>query len=76
MDNWSKNFHDLLNSDFGKEVVRTLTEDLHNSIIEDARKAKNAEQAYGLIKEASGVIKAIEHLQFRAVTPKGDGSSN
>lgn len=75
MDNWASNFKSLLESDLGKELVRTLREDLYASIIEDASKADSQEKAYGLLKQASGVIKVIDHLQFRSVTPKDEGSS-
>ena len=59
-------FNSLLNSDVGRELVRTLKEDLHDSLIESAQKANTPDEAYGLLKEASGVIKSIEHLQFRS----------
>lgn len=76
MDNdWSAQFKSLLASPIGRELVRVLTEGLHNSIIEDAEKAGTAETAYGLLKEARGVIKAVEHLNsIAAFAPKDQGS--
>lgn len=68
---WSNEFHSFLESALGQELVRSLKEDLHDSLLSSARKAENMEVAYGLLKEASGVIKAIEHLQFlSAVLPR------
>lgn len=74
-EDWSNQFNSLMTSPLGKELVRTLKEDLHASIIEDAEKAKTQESAYGLLKQASGVIKTIEHLQFLAVVSKDEESS-
>lgn len=59
---WSNQIKSLMESPLGKELVRTLRDNLAASIIEDAQKAESAESAYGLIKESRGVIKAIEHL--------------
>lgn len=71
--NWAEQFKALLSSPLGEELLRTLREDVHDNIVEAARNAVRQEKAFGLLKEASGVIKAIEHLQFRAVTPKDEG---
>lgn len=72
-DDWSNQFNSLLSSPLGKEMIRTLKEDLRASIIEDAEHAKSSENAFGLLKEARGVIRCIEHLQFLAVVPKDEG---
>ncbi len=75
MDNWSSQFSSLLNSPLGKELIKCLEIDLHNSIIQDAQQAKTQEEAYGLLKEASGVIKAVGHLQYMATQlPSDEGS--
>ena len=68
MQDFSEAFKSFLDSPLGKEAIRTLKEDLHNSLVEGAEKADSQETAYGLIKEARGVIKSIEHLQFRSIT--------
>lgn len=73
MEDWAKNFEGLLSSPFGEELLRTLREDVHDNLVRDAQNANSQESAFGLLKEASGVIKAIEHLQFRAVSPKDEG---
>lgn len=79
MDDWAKNFKDLLSSPFGEELVRSLKENVHDNLIREAENVNSQEVAYGLLKEARGVIKAIEHLQFRsdtgnrAVAPKDEG---
>lgn len=74
MDDWSKQFDSLLSSPLGVELLRTLREDVHDVLIREAQDAKTQESAYGLLKQASGVIKSIEHLQVQAVTPKDEGS--
>lgn len=73
MDDWSKQFNSLLSSPLGVELLRTLREDLHDSIIADAEKADSQETAFGLLKQGAGVIRSIEHLQFLAVTPTDEG---
>lgn len=73
MDDWSQQFNSLLSSPLGKELLRTLKEDLYSSIVDDASKAKGSENAFGLLKEARGVIRCIEHLQFLAVVPTDEG---
>jgi hypothetical protein len=49
-------------------MLRSLKEDLHDRLIREALDEKTAETAFGLIKEASGVIKTIEHLMFLSVS--------
>lgn len=70
---YSQDFKALLNSKFGEELIRTLEEDLKKSLLEKSQDAKTMEEAYGFTKEASGVTKVIEHLQFRAVTSREKG---
>jgi hypothetical protein len=65
--NWNQQFHDLLNSPLGRELIRVLQEDLHDSKIEDAEKADSLEKGYGLLKEASGIMLAVSHLKSKAV---------
>lgn len=72
-DDWSQQFNSLLSSPLGKELMRTFKEDLHASIIDDAEKAKSQETAFGLLNQARGVIRCIEHLQFLAVVPGDEG---
>ena len=73
-DDWSKQFNSLLSSPLGVELIRTLREDVYANLVADAVRAKSQENAFGLLKEAGGVIKAIEHLQFKSVTPSDEGS--
>lgn len=74
-EDWSNQFESLFKTPLGQELLRTLKEDLHASIIEDAEAAQTQESAFGLLKEASGVIKALEHLRFRSVVPRDEESS-
>lgn len=60
----------FLDSALGKELIRSLREDLHDNLIREAQKAKTPDEAYGLLKEASGVIKSIEHMMFLSVLPE------
>lgn len=73
MDDWSQQFKSLLSSPLGVELLRTLREDVHDNLVEKAEVSDGQESAFGLLKQASGVIKTIEHLQFRAVTPTDEG---
>lgn len=76
-DDWSQQFNGLLTSPLGEELIRTLTQDLHDNIVRDAEKSVDSqEKAFGLLNQAGGVIKAIEHLQFRAVVPTDEGSKS
>ena len=71
---WSDEFQGLFNSALGKELIRSLKEDLHDSILKDAQNAKTSDVAFGLLKESSGVIKSIEHMMFlSASVPKDEG---
>jgi outer membrane biogenesis lipoprotein LolB len=67
---WSQQFHDFLASPLGRELIRVLQEDLHTSLITDAEKADSQEKAYGLLKQASGVMLSVSHLKSKAVVPK------
>lgn len=73
MDDWAKQFNSLLSSPLGDELLRSLRVDLHDNLIKDAQSSTSQENAFGLLKEASGVIKTIEHLQFRAFIPTDEG---
>lgn len=70
---WSKEFNSLLSSPLGKELISQLNTRAEQ-LTEDARVAKTQETAFGLLKESSGVIKAVEHLQFLSVVSKDEGS--
>jgi hypothetical protein len=73
---WSNEFESLLSSPLGRELISQLT-NLKQRIQDDAAIADTAEQAFGLLKESGGVIKAIEHLQFlSAVLPSDEGSKD
>ena len=74
-DNWSNQFNSLLSSPLGAELIRELNE-RHNQLVSDAEGADNQEKAYGLLKQASGVILAIEHLQFLSVVSTDEGSKD
>lgn len=74
-DDWSHQIKSLLSSPLGAELLRTLKVDLHDSIIEDAEKAADQNTAFGLLKEARGVIRGVEHLQtIAALSPRDEGS--
>lgn len=77
MDNndWSNEFNGFINSALGKELLRSLKEDLHDGLIRDAQNAETADTAFGLLKEASGVIKSMEHLMFLSAVSKSEGSA-
>ena len=59
---WSNEFNSLLSSALGKELMRSLKEDLHGSLIKKAQSAETQDVAFGLLKEASGVMLAMEHM--------------
>lgn len=64
---WSNEFNGFMNSALGKEMMRSLKEDLHDTIIREAQKAESSDTAFGLLKEASGVIKVMDHIRFLSV---------
>lgn len=72
---WSDQYKSLFSSPLGKELLGEL-EALKQRLQDDAASAETAEAAFGLLREAGGVIKAIEHLQFLAVVPKDEGDKD
>lgn len=70
---YSREFESLLSSPLGKELISEL-ELKHDSLIRDAQSENTIENAFGLLKEASGVKLAIGHIQFLSVLPKSEGS--
>lgn len=60
----SFDFKSFVKTPLGQELIRSLREDLHDNLIAEAQSADTSEKAYGLLKEASGVIKSIDHLNF------------
>ena len=73
MDDFSEAFSGFLKTPLGVELIRTIKEDLHDNLVREAENSLSQENSYGLIKEASGVIKVLEHLQYRSVVLKGKG---
>lgn len=69
---WAPQFHSLLSSPLGKELLRSLSEqaDLNYRA---AGKAEAGGQL-PLLNRAEGIMLAKEHLQFRAILPKDEGS--
>lgn len=72
---WSPQFNALLSSPLGAELINELNA-LKQRLQDDASGVDTAETAFGLLREAGGVIKAIEHLQFLAVVPKDEGNKD
>lgn len=80
-DDWSQQFKDLLSSPLGAELIRTLREDVHNTLLDKAEGDNTPEdERLRLLNNASGVTKAIAHLNFRSdtgqreqVTPTDEG---
>lgn len=74
MDDWSVQFKSLLSSPLGEEMKRELQK-LHDSIVDEAQKATSQENAFGLLKQARGVIRCVEHLHtIAAFAPTDEGS--
>lgn len=71
---WAEDFKSFINSPLGKELLRSLREDLHDNLISQAEMANSQESAYGLLKEARGVIKSIDHLQSLGVVLRDKGT--
>lgn len=72
MADWSEQFKSLLSSPLGEELLRELNV-RHDLLVKDAEDAQTQETAFGLLKQAAGVIKAVEHLKFLAVAPTDEG---
>jgi len=73
--NWSNQYKSLFSSPLGKQLLNELNI-VKQRLQDDASEAKTAETAFGLLREAGGVIKAIDHLQFLAVVPKHEGDKD
>ena len=65
---YSDEIKGFLESAQGKEMIRSIREDLYLNLLQEAGREKTADTAFGLIKEASGVIKTIEHMMFLTVS--------
>lgn len=75
MDNdWAEQLQSFLKTPLGREIIRSLREDLHDNLITQAQQANSQEVAYGLIKEARGVIKSVDHLSSMAVVLRDKGT--
>lgn len=73
---WSNEFKSFVESALGKELIRSLKEDKHDNLIKEAQKAETQDIAYGLLKEASGVMLAIEHMMFLSTVFIDERSKN
>jgi hypothetical protein len=73
--NWSSEYKSLFSSPLGKHLLNELAI-VKQRLQDDASEAQTAENAFGLLREAGGVIKAIDHLQFLAVVPKDEGDKD
>lgn len=66
-------YKSLLSSPLGEDMLKQLNV-LHDSLITEAESAEDPNTAFGLLKQAAGVIKAIGHLKFLSVVPKDEGN--
>jgi len=66
---FTEQYRALFGSTFGDDIEDKLKE-LRDSLVDDAGKAESQDKAYGLLKQASGVMLALSHLQGKAVVPK------
>lgn len=74
MDDFAKQYQSLLSSPLGVDMLAELRKE-HDSSVEKAERSTDPNTAFGLLKEASGVIKAIDHLHFLAhIAPKDEGN--
>lgn len=69
---WSGEFNTLLSSPLGKELQSSLNA-RRGQLLGEAEEALDSEQK-NLLNQAKGVRLALEHLQFRAILPKDEGS--
>jgi hypothetical protein len=74
-DDWSQQFHSLLSSPLGDELIRQLNK-LRQQQFEKAEDAKTDGESLRLLNRAGGVKLVIEHLMFLAVVPKDEGSKH
>ena len=65
---FTENYKNLFSSPFGEDIERVLRE-YRDSLIEDADKAQTQDSAYGLLKQASGVMLALSHIKGKAMLP-------
>lgn len=72
--NLGEEFKRFLSTPLGIELLATLNE-RHDSLVRDAEESEGSKQN-ALLNRAYGVRLAIEHLQFRAFTPRPEGSTN
>lgn len=49
-------------------MIESLKKDLRDNLIAEALKEKTPETAFGLLKQASGVTLALEHMMFLTVS--------
>lgn len=64
MDDSIKELKGFLSSAEGRKALLSLKENLHDNLVRDAQRELTPDSAFGLLKEAAGVIKSIEHLVF------------
>lgn len=65
---FTENYKALFTSPFGEDIELKL-KDLRDSLIDDADKAETQDSAYGLLKQASGVMLALSHIKGKAMLP-------
>ena len=66
MQDRKEQYEAFMKSEFGIYIIKTLGE-ISDALLHEAAQKNTADEAYGLIKEAGGVIKAIEHFKTGSV---------
>lgn len=66
-------YNNLLSSPLGEDLIDDLTTQAFNKF-RQAGNAQTVDKGYALTNQAEGLMLAIEHLKFRAILPKDEGS--
>jgi hypothetical protein len=78
MDNnpdFSEDYKSFLNTPMGKNLIKELNA-RKTQLQDEASKETSQETSYGLSQRANGVMLAIEHIMFLAVTSSNQGNKD
>jgi hypothetical protein len=65
MNNKFQAYKEFRDSALGKDLLNWLNAEINNTMLK-ASKCNNQEEAFGLIKEACGIIKVKQHIETMA----------
>ena len=70
LDKLKQDYKDLFRNPTAKHLVNHLYK-VHDSLVREAQRSNDPNESFGLLKQASGIIKVLDHIKTHTETEIG-----